>query len=115
MSTTELAARIGVSQQAIPGLERSERDDTIKLDTLRKVADGLDCDVVCVLVPRRSLEDAVALQARHQATRHLGPVAHHSRLEDQSVDTDDTAAQLDELAARFIDRRGLWTDPGPEP
>jgi len=113
MSSTELAARMGVSQQAIPDLERSEVRDTIKVDTLRRAADALDCDLVCLLVPRTSLDHAVKAQARRRAASHLGPVAHHSRLEDQQVTDDDTNAQLDELAVRFIDRRGLWADPDP--
>jgi hypothetical protein len=37
-------------------------------------------------------------------------VAHHSRLEDQTVNDDDATVQLNELAAGFIDRRGLWSE-----
>lgn len=109
MSSTELAARLGVSQQAVVGVEQSESRDSIRLETLRRAAHALDCDLVYALVPRTSLDDAVSQQARRRAARHLGPVAHHSRLEDQSIDGVATAAQLDELAKRFIDRRGLWT------
>lgn len=111
MSSTELAARMGVSQQTVPDLERSELQDTIKLATLRRAADALDCDLAYVLVPRTTLNEAVEAQARRKAARHLGRVAHHSRLEDQAVEDHDAAAQLDELAARFIDRRGLWSEP----
>ena len=110
MSSTELAARMGVSQSTVPDLERSEEHRTIKLETLRRAAEALDCELFYVLVPRTSLNEAVAAQARRKAIRHLGQVAHHSRLEDQSVGDDDAAAQLDEFAARFIDRRGLWSD-----
>jgi predicted DNA-binding mobile mystery protein A len=110
MSSTELAARIGVSQQTIPDIERSELHDTIKLETLRRAADALDCDLVYFLLPRTSLDEAVRRQAGRKAARHLGPLAHHSRLEDQALTIDDTTAQLDELAARFIDRRGLWSE-----
>ena len=112
-STTKLAARIGVVQQNISDLERSERHDTIKLETLRRTADALDCDLVYAFVPRTSLDEAVTAQARRKAAALLEPVAHHSRLEDQSISDDDTNAQLDELAERFIDHRGLWTEPGP--
>ncbi|MGB5730812.1 MAG: helix-turn-helix domain-containing protein, partial [Acidimicrobiia bacterium] len=41
MSSTELAARIGVSQQRVPQMERSELQDTITLGTLRRVAEAL--------------------------------------------------------------------------
>ena len=111
MSSTELASRMGVSQQAIPDLERSEQRDTIKLETLQRAAAALGCDVVYLLVPRDSLEETVRAQARRKAAQHLGRVAHHSRLEDQTVDYLGSVSQLDDLAARFVDRRGLWTEP----
>lgn len=113
MSSTELAARMGVSQSTVPDLERSEQQHTIKLETLRRAADALDCELFYVLVPRTSLDEAVWAQARRKATRHLAQVGHHSRLEDQSVSDVDAAAQRDEFAARFVDRRGLWSDRDP--
>jgi predicted DNA-binding mobile mystery protein A len=109
MSTTELAARLRVSQSTVVGIEQSEMSDTIKLETLRRAAAALDCELVYALVPRTSLDAAVRAQARDRASQLLGNVAHHSRLEDQSVSAEDTEAQLDELAARFIDKRGLWS------
>ena len=113
MSTTELAARMGVSQQSVTDLERSEVRETIKLDTLRRAADALDCDLVYVLVPRGGLDDAVWTQARRQAARHVAQVAHHSRLEDQAIDEKATQVQIEDLAWRLVDRRGLWTEPPP--
>ena len=109
MSSTELAARLGVIQQSVPDLERSEVHGTIKLETLRRAAEALDCDLVYFLVPRTTLDKAVKDQALRKAAQHLRPVAHHSRLEDQAVSDDDTAAQLEELAAGYVDRRGLWS------
>ena len=52
-------------------------------------------------------------QAHRKAAQHLAPVAHHNRLEDQVVSEEQAAAQFDDLAARFVDRRGLWTEPSP--
>lgn len=113
MSSTELAERMGVSQQSIPDIERSEQRDTIKIETLQRAAAALDCDLVYFLVPRRDLEETVRSQARRKAARLLSGVAHNSRLEDQTVTDEDATAQLDDLAARFIDRRGLWTESDP--
>ncbi len=49
-------------------------------------------------------------QAMRKATGHLAPIAHHSRLEGQAVADDATRAQLEDLASRFIDKRGLWSE-----
>lgn len=110
MSTAELADRMGVSQQNVSELERNEVRETIKLDTLRRAAAALDCELVYAFVPRTSLDDSVRAQARKKAEALLGPVAHHSRLEDQSLNAAETDAQLEELAVRMVDKRGLWSE-----
>ncbi len=112
MSTTEMAKRMGVIQQRVSQLEQNEISDRIELGTLRQAADALNCDLVYVLLPRTSLEDAVRIQARRKAGAIVEPVAHHSRLEDQSLTAAETQAQVDELAERLIDHRGLWLEPG---
>lgn len=110
MSSTELAARLGVSQQSVVDLERSEERHTIKLESLERAARALECELVYVLVPRASLDDIVHERATERARRLLDEVGHHSRLEDQAVTGDDLEAQVAEIAARLVDRRGLWTD-----
>jgi predicted DNA-binding mobile mystery protein A len=111
MSTAEMASRLHVSQQAVSELEQNEQDDAIKLATLRRAADALECDLVYALVPRAPLDDMVLAQARRQARRRLAQVGHHSRLEDQVVSAADDAAQVEDLADDLVDRRGLWREP----
>ena len=101
---------MGVRQQTVADIERSEQRGTIKLDTLGRAAAALQCDLVYFLLPRRSLDELVHEQARTRAAEHLRRVAHHSRLEDQAVTDADAAAQLEDLAAQLLDRRGLWTE-----
>jgi predicted DNA-binding mobile mystery protein A len=108
MSTTELGKRMGVAQTRVSVLERSEAEGGIKLDTLRRAADALDCNLVYMFVPRTSLDEAVHAQARRKARAHLRGVAHNMRLEDQAIEGDQD--QIEDLASEFIDRRGLWTD-----
>ena len=110
MSSTELGVRMGIDQSSVIALERSETRDSIRLDSLRRAAEALDCDLVYALVPRTSLDDSVLAQARRKAAEHLAPIAHSMRLEDQAVSERDAAEQLDELGARFVDRRGLWSE-----
>jgi predicted DNA-binding mobile mystery protein A len=114
MSTTELAGRLGISQSGIPDLEQREVEGSIRMNTLERVADALDCDVAYFLVPRTTLDETVSTQARNKAKRLVTAVAQHSRLEDQEVAEEDTSLQVDEIAATLIDRRGLWSPIGPD-
>jgi predicted DNA-binding mobile mystery protein A len=101
---------MGVAQGTLAKLETSEVDDTIKLQSLRRVADALGCEVVYFLVPRTNLEEMVSTQARRKAAAHLVGVAHHGRLEDQEVDSAAAGDEVEAIAAGLVDRRGLWSD-----
>ena len=108
MTSGDLARRMGVHPSRISAIERGERERTLKLDTLTRVADALNCDLVYALVPRASLDGMVDIQARLSAIKHLRNVMAHSRLEDQEVTPDDLEAQIADLAAEFRQRRDLW-------
>lgn len=110
MSTTELGRRMNISQQSVVDLEHSEGRSTIQLDTLERAAAAMECELVYAIVPRTSLEETVQERAHDKARQQLATVEHHSRLEDQSISDADLEAQIDELAAELIDRRGLWRD-----
>ncbi|MDE0498381.1 MAG: mobile mystery protein A [Acidimicrobiaceae bacterium] len=108
MTSGDLARRMGVHPSRISAIERGERERTLKLDTLIRVADAMQCDLVYALVPRTSLNGMVADQARRSAVKHACSVMAHSRLEDQEVTPNDLEAQIDDLAFEFGRRRDLW-------
>lgn len=109
MSRVDMASRMGVSEQSVSALERNEVRGTAQLETLRRAARALDCDLVYFVIPRTDLRASVWRQALQQAREHLAPVSHHSRLEDQTVSASDLDDQIQDLARRLIDRRGLWS------
>lgn len=51
-STNELADRIGISSAAVCKMERSEAKGTISLETLKRAADALDCELVYAFRPK---------------------------------------------------------------
>lgn len=110
MSSGELGRRMGTVASSVQRLEVAERDGRIGLDTLRRAADALDCDLVYALVPRRTLQDMVADQARVKAVALLANVGHSMLLEDQQVPTDTAREQLAEQVALVADEPGLWGD-----
>lgn len=110
MSSAELGRRMGVGQQRVSKLERNEQQDTIRLETLRRAAEALECELVYFLVPRKTLDEMVRTQAVRKARERLSSVSHHSRLEDQEVNDEDMASLVEDLASELIDRRGLWSE-----
>jgi predicted DNA-binding mobile mystery protein A len=110
MSGPDLARRMGITAQSLSSIEQNEVSGSLRLDTLRRAAEVLDADLVYAIVPRRDLEEMVQTQAEYMAGRMLLPIAHHSRLENQSVDSEWERQQLLEVAQSLVDKRGLWTD-----
>ena len=108
MSGPQLARRLGTSPQSVDALERSEVSGSIKLETLRRAAEALDCRVVYALVPNRPLEDMVKDRARAVALAELASVAHTMKLEDQGIAAQERG--LDDYIAQHIRARDLWDD-----
>jgi predicted DNA-binding mobile mystery protein A len=108
MSTTQMARRLGVDQSNVVRLEQSEMNDTVRLGTLRRAAEALDCTLVYALVPKSSLTDAVAAQTRKVAAAELASVEHTMLLEAQDLDDEGRDKRVAEYAAGLIDDRRLW-------
>ncbi|MFT5176307.1 MAG: putative DNA-binding mobile mystery protein A [Gammaproteobacteria bacterium] len=112
MTTTQLGKRLGVSQPRIVKIEKSERNGALTLETIERVADALDCQVVYALVPRKPLEAMVEHRAMLLARQRLGVAAHSMALEDQSVGDQDHQDQLQRLAKSLAQKSGsiLWCE-----
>jgi predicted DNA-binding mobile mystery protein A len=107
MSAATLAARLGTTAGAVTRLEQSEAADRIRLDTLRRAADALGCDLVYLLVPRRPLNAVVRDRARELAHRQVSAVEQTMRLEDQA--TGKAKEMEDQLVSQLLERGGLWS------
>lgn len=108
MSAADLADRMGVTETSALRLEISERQGRIRMDSLRRAAEALDCDVVYAIVPRKPLEQMVQEQAQTKAAQEFGRVAHTMLLEDQQVSDDVASEQLREFTSQLLDSPDLW-------
>lgn len=99
MSSPQLARRMGIrAAQSVEDMQKDELSGVIKLQTLRKLAGALDCELVYALVPRKSLEETRREQATRVAKRLIRRVSHSMSLEDQAVSRE---AEERELARRI--------------
>lgn len=103
MNSETLGRRIGISQQGVRKLEQSEADGSISLNTLAKIANGLNCDVRYVLVPRVNLVDQVLARAMEHSN---GAISAGSVGKPTNVDGELLVVLASLLS--HIDKRAFW-------
>ncbi|MCF6276190.1 MAG: mobile mystery protein A [Robiginitomaculum sp.] len=108
MTSTQLAMRLDMSMQGVSKVESSEANDTIRLNTLRKVAEALDCTLVYALVPNASLEEKVHGQARKIALRELRRVSHTMALEAQDETNREQESRVEDYIRDNLRDKDLW-------
>ena len=108
MTAAQLGDRIGVTQSTIQRLETSEAAETIQLNSLRRLAEGLNCELVYALIPRDTLTATYDSAARAAAARELARVSHSMALEDQAVDDQAEDERLRQFIAEELDAREIW-------
>ena len=108
MTRIQFAMRLGISPQSADALERSEATGTVKIETLRRAAEALDCTLVYALVPNKALESAVSERARAIAMRDLGRISHTMKLEAQQTGDADLEERIENYIRTNVALRDLW-------
>jgi predicted DNA-binding mobile mystery protein A len=109
LTYAQLAQRLHVTAGAIQDLEANERDGSITLARLRKVAEVLDAEVVYMILPRKSIKETLNKRAHELARERIGRVAHSMDLEQQSVTNSEQEQQIEDYARELLNRpRELW-------
>lgn len=112
MSAAQLGRRMGVSGATVSQIEANEREGGVRMSTLRRAAEAMDCTLVYALVPRDSLERTVERRAEQiwmELQRHTDQTM---RLEEQESGWSEAARdrQLEEI----VRSRGLWSQKWEE-
>lgn len=110
MTTSQLAKRVGVSQPTITEWEQREKDGTITMQTMKRVADAMQCDLVYALVPRKAIHTILEERAKQIVSGSLERVSKSMRLEDQETSESHRTKQAKELVRRLLEEhpKRLW-------
>ncbi len=110
MSGKQLASRLNVSQPRIPKLEQDEASGVVSLKTMRQAAEAMDCVFVYAIVPRKTLEETVRVQARKVAADRMQRVSHTMLLEAQNLSADEQRASHDAAVDELVREmpKELW-------
>jgi predicted DNA-binding mobile mystery protein A len=113
MTLAHVGKRLAMAPKNVSDMERREALGTASIETLRRAADALNCDLVYFFVPKTSFSGCVELQAEKAARRVLQAVGHTMKLESQGVNRTEVEAQVQDMAramARDTDSR-MWDEP----
>lgn len=108
MTRRQMASRMGVSERRVPQLEEAEIREAIKLDTLRRAAEALDCELVYAIVPKGSYDEAIERQALTHPNHGADRVAHTMRLENQEPGAEALSRLVAARTTDLLESGRLW-------
>ena len=110
MTGGQLAKRLNINKQRVSRIEHDEKLGKVKIETLRNVAEAMDCVFVYGFVPRKSLDDTLKNQAIHVAKKRMSRVAHTMALEDQVLSRDEQKKAFETAVEELIKTmpKSLW-------
>lgn len=107
MTAAELAARMGISGASVRAMETTEVTGGIRLSTLRRAAQAMDCTLVYAFVPNESLQHTVEQQARWVLKEQMSRSRQTMALEDQASEM--TSAAVEAQLQAILDSGRLWS------
>lgn len=102
MSGAQVAARMGVSRNAIYQAERNEQEGAITIAQMRKIAEAMNAEFLYAIVPKGSVEDVIRAQARRKAEARVNRASTHMALESQSLPNERTRQRIDDLTEELV-------------
>lgn len=103
MSGAQVAARAGVSRNAIYQAERNEREGAITINQIQKFAEAMGGQFVYAIIPGNGrIEDIIQIQAHRKAEARIKHANVHMALEKQALTKTQIAQRINELASEFI-------------
>jgi len=110
MSAAELATRMGISGASVRSLEQKEMSGGIRLSSLQRAAQAMDCTLVYAFVPNTTLDETVRRQAQRVLDEQIGRTRQTMALEAQEGDMRSSA--VDSQLQAIIDSARLWSGRG---
>lgn len=112
MTLEQLGRRLNLPKSNVSQIQSHEVSGTVTLNTLKKVAEALDCEFYYAFLPKSSLRETVKKQAQRYARKHLESVSVTMALEAQDVAEGVKREQFEELVEELVrtGNRRIWDE-----
>lgn len=102
LSASQLGKKVGIDQSRISRLENAEKDGSLKLASLQKIAQGLNMKFVYGFVPEDTLEEMVRTQAKRIALKRMKRLSNTMSLEEQGLSVDEQTKALEDMIEKIL-------------
>lgn len=107
MTTVQFSKKLKVSQPRLAFMEKNEKN--LKISTMEKIADELNCDFVYALVPREKINDIIYNKAKQKALNIVNKVNYNMSLENQLSENNEVLEDVvDDLLSKKITK--IWDE-----
>ena len=107
MTTIQFSKKLKISQPRLVFMEKNEKN--LKLSTMEKIADELNCDFVYALVPREKINNIIYNRAKQKALQIVNKVNNNMSLENQLSDDKEILEEtIEDLLNKKITR--IWDE-----
>jgi predicted DNA-binding mobile mystery protein A len=113
MSAADLGVRMGISGASVRSLEENEVTGGIRLSSLRRAAEAMDCQLVYAVIPNGSLEQTVRRQAQLVLDQQTSRV--HQTMALEAQDGESLSASLEAQLRWITDSGRLWSRQAGRP
>ncbi|MHC4757585.1 MAG: mobile mystery protein A [Planctomycetota bacterium] len=112
MTGEQLAKRLNINKQRVSRIEHDEKLGKVKIETLRNVAEAMDCVFVYAFVPRDSLDQTVKGQAEKIAKKRMARSNQMMRLEKQELSEAEKAKATQTIIDEIVETmpKSLWDE-----
>lgn len=112
LTRRQVALRMKIDPKTLLKFEEGELTGTITLNSLRRVADNLNCTLLYAMLPSETLDRMLEKQATKVAANILRHTSQSMKLEKQAISTKEEQQQIKELAQELKSslKRVLWEE-----
>ena len=112
MTGPQLAGRLGISKVQIAKTEKREIDEGVTLQTMKKMAEAMNCRFVYAVIPHQEIEQVIKEQATKKAKARVKAADTQMAFENQALDKDKRDAQIERIVGEIMDKMpsDLWND-----
>ncbi len=107
MTLANLGKLTGLTTASVQQIEKRERAGKVTIQTMRKIAEAMECDFVYAFVPKDDLNEFLKKKAIQKATRIVREADVHMTLEDQRV-SENMNERIERIADDLLEKGDIW-------